>query len=210
MSSPGVPPELDMKDVELNEMDPEKQPMNASSPHAGSPTSLGEKNGVVKVKMEEEEEEAEMAAKFTGLSKEQLLQVAGTPGWVRTRWALLVLFWLGWLGMLAGAIVIIVQAPRCKDLPKQDWWQKGGIYRILQVEGFQDSGSDGTGDLAGECGVWGWRCSGALSASPALLPGWGGDPSSSWPKGSPGLEFLKAPRIFLQSRKVKSRPTRLG
>ncbi|XP_015677002.2 4F2 cell-surface antigen heavy chain [Protobothrops mucrosquamatus] len=149
MSSPGVTPELDMKDVELNEMDPEKQPMNASSPLAGSPGSLGEKNGVVKVKMEEEEEEAEMAAKFTGLTKEQLLQVAGTPGWVRTRWALLVLFWLGWLGMLAGAIAIIVQAPRCKDLPKQDWWQKGGIYRILQVEGFQDSGSDGTGDLAG-------------------------------------------------------------
>ncbi|KAL7978170.1 hypothetical protein Chor_005157 [Crotalus horridus] len=149
MSSPGVTPELDMKDVELNEMDPEKQPMNASSPLAGSPGSLGEKNGVVKVKMEEEEEEAKMAASFTGLTKEQLLQVAGTPGWVRTRWALLVLFWLGWLGMLAGAIAIIVQAPRCKDLPKQDWWQKGGIYRILQVEGFQDSGSDGIGDLAG-------------------------------------------------------------
>ncbi|XP_039219330.1 4F2 cell-surface antigen heavy chain isoform X2 [Crotalus tigris] len=149
MSSPGVTPELDMKDVELNEMDPEKQPMNASSPPAGSPGSLGEKNGVVKVKMEEEDEEAKMAASFTGLTKEQLLQVAGTPGWVRTRWALLVLFWLGWLGMLAGAIAIIVQAPRCKDLPKQDWWQKGGIYRILQVEGFQDSGSDGTGDLAG-------------------------------------------------------------
>ncbi|XP_026544474.1 4F2 cell-surface antigen heavy chain isoform X1 [Notechis scutatus] len=149
MSSPAVTPELDMKDVELNEMDPEKQPMNASSPLAGSPGSLGEKNGVVKVKMEEEEEEAEMAAKFTGLSKEQLLQVAGTPGWVRTRWALLILFWLGWLGMLAGAIAIIVQAPRCRDLPKQDWWQKGGIYRIREVEGFQDSGSDGIGDLTG-------------------------------------------------------------
>lgn len=151
MTSPGVTPdtELDMKDVELNEMDPEKQPMNASSPLAGSPGSLGEKNGVVKVKMEEGGEEAEPAAKFTGLSKEQLLQVAGTPGWVCTRWVLLILFWLGWLGMLAGAIVIIVQAPRCKELPKQDWWQKGGIYRILQVEGFQDSDSDGTGDLAG-------------------------------------------------------------
>ncbi|XP_063173252.1 amino acid transporter heavy chain SLC3A2 [Candoia aspera] len=151
MTSPGVTPdtELDMKDVELNEMDPEKQPMNASSPLAGSPGSLGEKNGAVKVKMEEDAEDAEPAAKFTGLSKEQLLQVAGTPGWVRTRWALLVLFWLGWLGMLAGAVVIIVQAPGCKELPKQDWWQKGGIYRILQVEGFQDSGSDGTGDLAG-------------------------------------------------------------
>ncbi|KAG8146788.1 hypothetical protein E2320_013894 [Naja naja] len=149
MSSPAVTPELDMKDVELNEMDPEKQPMNASSPLAGSPGSLGEKNGVVKVKMEEEEEEGEMVAKFTGLSKEQLLQVAGTPGWVRTRWVLLIVFWLGWLGMLAGAIAIIVQAPRCKDLPKQDWWQKGGIYRILEVERFQDSGSDGIGDLTG-------------------------------------------------------------
>lgn len=205
MSSPGVTPELDMKDVELNEMDPEKQPMNTSSPLAGSPGSLGEKNGVVKVKMEEEEEEAETAAKFTGLTKEQLLQVAGTPGWVRTRWALLVLFWLGWLGMLAGAIAIIVQAPRCKDLPKQDWWQKGGIYRILQVEGFQDSGSDGTGDLAGELGMMGYGGVKGVSLEPQdslSLSGSGGDPSSSWQKGSPCLEFLKDPGIFLQSYKV--------
>ncbi|XP_033030177.1 4F2 cell-surface antigen heavy chain isoform X2 [Lacerta agilis] len=152
MTSPGVIPdtELDMKDVELNEMETEKQPMNASSPLASSPGSLGEKNGVVKVKVaEEEEEESAMVAKFTGLSKEELLKVAGTPTWVRTRWALLILFWLGWLGMLAGAIVIIIQAPRCKDLPKQEWWQKGGIYRIQDVAGFQDSADDNVGDLAG-------------------------------------------------------------
>ncbi|XP_053223950.1 4F2 cell-surface antigen heavy chain isoform X2 [Podarcis raffonei] len=152
MTSPGVTPdtELDMKDVELNEIETEKQPMNASSPLASSPGSLGEKNGVVKVKVaEEEEEESAMVAKFTGLSKEELLKVAGTPTWVRTRWALLILFWLGWLGMLAGAVVIIVQAPRCKDLPKQEWWQKGGIYRIQEVAGFQDSGDDNVGDLAG-------------------------------------------------------------
>ncbi|XP_034955225.1 amino acid transporter heavy chain SLC3A2 [Zootoca vivipara] len=152
MTSPGVTPntELDMKDVELNEMETEKQPMNASSPLASSPGSLGEKNGVVKVKVaEEEEEESAMVAKFTGLSKEELLKVAGTPTWVRTRWALLILFWLGWLGMLAGAVVIIVQAPRCKDLPKQEWWQKGGIYRIQDVAGFQDSADDNVGDLAG-------------------------------------------------------------
>ncbi|PNI45455.1 SLC3A2 isoform 9, partial [Pan troglodytes] len=37
--------------------------------------------------------EAAAAAKFTGLSKEELLKVAGSPGWVRTRWALLLLFW---------------------------------------------------------------------------------------------------------------------
>ncbi|XP_015272333.1 PREDICTED: 4F2 cell-surface antigen heavy chain [Gekko japonicus] len=151
MSSRGVTQdtELDLKDVELSDLDTEKQPMNASPPLAGSPGSLGEKNGVVKVKVAEEEEEGELAAKFTGLSKEELLQVAGTPAWVRTRWLLLILFWLGWLGMLAGAIVIIVQAPRCKDLPQQRWWQKGGIYRIQPTERFQDSNEDGEGDLAG-------------------------------------------------------------
>nr|XP_032660230.1 4F2 cell-surface antigen heavy chain [Chelonoidis abingdonii]XP_032660231.1 4F2 cell-surface antigen heavy chain [Chelonoidis abingdonii]XP_032660233.1 4F2 cell-surface antigen heavy chain [Chelonoidis abingdonii] len=138
--------EVDMKEVELNEMELEKQPM------AGSPASesLGEKNGmVVKVKVPEEDGEVDAGTKFTGLSKEELLQVAGTPGWVRTRWALLILFWLGWLGMLAGAIVIIVQAPRCKELPPQEWWHKGGIYRIQALEAFQDSDADGVGDLAG-------------------------------------------------------------
>ncbi|XP_074861040.1 amino acid transporter heavy chain SLC3A2 [Carettochelys insculpta] len=131
--------EVDMKEVEL-----EKQPMTGS-PAAGS---LAE-NGMVKVKVPEEDGEAEADTKFTGLSKEELLQVAGTPAWVRTRWALLILFWLGWLGMLAGAIVIIVQAPRCKDLPPQEWWHKGAIYRIQAVEAFQDSDADGVGDLAG-------------------------------------------------------------
>lgn len=165
MTSPAVTQdtEVDLKDVELNEMDLEKQPMTASSPLAGSPGSLGEKNGVVKVKVaEDEEEEGAMAAKFTGLSKEELLQVAGTPGWVRTRWALLILFWLGWLGMLAGAIVIIVHAPRCKELPQQEWWQKGGMYRIQDVEKFQDSDEDGKGDLAGE--MEGWETGGCLPA----------------------------------------------
>lgn len=172
MSSHGVTQdtELDLKDVELSDLDTEKQPMNASPPLAGSPGSMGEKNGVVKVKVPEEEEESDVAAKFTGLSKEELLQVAGTPGWVRTRWALLILFWLGWLGMLAGAIVIIVHAPRCKELPYQKWWQKGGIYRIQPTERFQDSNADGEGDLAGEDS---WEAGrGELGTEPRGLRSW--------------------------------------
>ncbi|MGH0188117.1 UNVERIFIED_CONTAM: hypothetical protein FKN15_028023 [Acipenser sinensis] len=98
------------------------------------------------VKLPEDQEEG---LKFTGLSKEELMKVAGTPGWVRTRWALLVLFWLGWLGMLAAAIVIIVQAPRCQQVPEQSWWHKGALYRIGAVAAFMDSNGDGTGDLAG-------------------------------------------------------------
>nr|XP_046173140.1 4F2 cell-surface antigen heavy chain-like isoform X1 [Oncorhynchus gorbuscha] len=127
--------EVDMKDVELNDMDQEKQPMTggAANGDAGSPTCT-EKNGSVNLKIPEETE-----TKFTGLSKEELLRVAGTPGWVRTRWALLILFWLGWLGMLAGAVAIIVQAPRCKDIPAMNWWNYGPLYQIGNVQAFSES-----------------------------------------------------------------------
>ncbi|XP_068444494.1 solute carrier family 3 member 2a [Clinocottus analis] len=119
--------EIDMKDVELNELDPEKQPMTGDGQAAGV-----EKNGTVKLKVPVDE------LTFTGLSKEELMKVAGTPGWVRTRWALLVLFWLGWLGMLAGAIVIIVQAPRCKPIPEMNWWNEGPLYQISDLEAFSE------------------------------------------------------------------------
>lgn len=61
--------EVDMKEVELNELDPEKQPMTGDGQAAG-----GEKNGSVKLKVADDE------ITFTGLSKEELLKVAGTPG----------------------------------------------------------------------------------------------------------------------------------
>ncbi|XP_072232559.1 solute carrier family 3 member 2a [Leuresthes tenuis] len=117
--------EIDMEEVKLNELDPEKQPMTGDGQAAG-----GEKNGSVKLKVPEDE------VTFTGLSKDELMKVAGTPGWVRTRWVLLVLFWLGWVGMLAGAIVIIVQAPRCKPIPEMNWWNEGPIYQISDLEAF--------------------------------------------------------------------------
>lgn len=61
--------EIDMKDVELSELDPEKQPMTGDTQAAG-----GEKNGTVKLKVPEDE------VTFTGLSKEELMKVAGTTG----------------------------------------------------------------------------------------------------------------------------------
>ncbi|KAF4077303.1 hypothetical protein AMELA_G00206560 [Ameiurus melas] len=138
--------EVDMKDVELNEVDQERRPMTAGNGDANS--ALAVKNGIVKVKIPDEKE-----SKFTGLSKEELLQVAGTPGWVRARWVLLILFWLGWLGMLAGAIVIIVQAPRCKPLPEMNWWDSGPLYQIGDVDAF--AGSSGLKGLEMKIGALG-------------------------------------------------------
>lgn len=62
--------EVDMKDVELSEMDPEKQPMTGD----GQAAAAAEKNGNVKLKVPEDE------VAFTGLSKDELMKVAGTPG----------------------------------------------------------------------------------------------------------------------------------
>uniref|UniRef100_H2US53 Solute carrier family 3 member 2a n=2 Tax=Takifugu rubripes TaxID=31033 RepID=H2US53_TAKRU len=120
--------EVDMKEVELSEMDPEKQPMTGD----GQAAAAAEKNGSVKLKVPEDE------VAFTGLSKDELMKVAGTPGWVRTRFVLLILFWLGWIGMLAGAIVIIVQAPRCKPIPEMNWWNEGPLYEISDTQAFSD------------------------------------------------------------------------
>ncbi|XP_027894691.1 solute carrier family 3 member 2a isoform X1 [Xiphophorus couchianus] len=119
--------EMDLEEVKLNTVDQEKQPIAGDGP-----SLAGEKNGSVKLKIPDED------VTFTGLSKEELMKVAGTPGWVRTRWVLLVLFWLGWVGMLAGAIVIIVQAPRCKPIPEMHWWNEGPLYQIPSLEDFSD------------------------------------------------------------------------
>ncbi|XP_047661646.1 solute carrier family 3 member 2b isoform X2 [Tachysurus fulvidraco] len=138
--------EVDRKDVELNEVDLERQPMTAGNGDASS--ALAVTNGIVKVKIPDEQE-----SKFTGLSKEELLKVAGTPGWVRARWILLIFFWLGWLGMLAGAIVIIVQAPRCKPLPEMNWWDFGPLYQIGDVQAF--AGPSGLKGLEAKVGALG-------------------------------------------------------
>lgn len=65
--------EVDMKDVELSEMDPEKQPMTGDA-QAAAAAAAAEKNGSVKLKVPEDE------VGFTGLSKDELMKVAGTPG----------------------------------------------------------------------------------------------------------------------------------
>ncbi|XP_032357018.1 4F2 cell-surface antigen heavy chain [Etheostoma spectabile] len=141
--------EADVSEADLDQEEQEKLPMTGGGDRA---EAVGAENGSVKLKMPEEEQEEqgekeekeEEQVKFTGLNKEELLRVAGTPGWVRTRWALLVVFWLGWLGMFGGAVLIILQAPRCRDLPPTEWWSGGPLYRIGDIRVFSP-----TGDLKG-------------------------------------------------------------
>lgn len=78
------------QDLDLEQEEQEKQPMTggadrsedapsaASESAAADAAAACEKNGALKLKIQEEEEEV----KFTGLTKEELLRVAGTPGWV--------------------------------------------------------------------------------------------------------------------------------
>ncbi|KAJ0009192.1 hypothetical protein NQD34_016607 [Periophthalmus magnuspinnatus] len=145
-SAPG-PADTDATEADVSETDleadteaQEKAPMTEGEQRdmEGPATPLRtESNGAVKLKIPEDEPEP---GHFTGLNKEQLMRVAGTPGWVRTRWALLVLFWLAWLGMLDGAVLLILKAPPCKELPALRWWNEGPLFQIRSLKDFSESG----------------------------------------------------------------------
>uniref|UniRef100_A0A671P7D1 4F2 cell-surface antigen heavy chain-like n=1 Tax=Sinocyclocheilus anshuiensis TaxID=1608454 RepID=A0A671P7D1_9TELE len=123
----------EMKDIELNEVE-----LNEVGQETQLMTRETQKNGCVKVTVPEN-----AGVKYTGLSKDELMKITSTAGWVQTRRALLALFLLGWAGMLAGAIVIIVQAPRCKPIPEMNWWNEGPLYQISDVNQFSEKGLKG-------------------------------------------------------------------
>lgn len=87
---------------------------------------------------------------FTGLGKDELMEYSKDPFWVRLRWILFILFWVGWLAMLVSAIVIIVLAPRCAERPDLKWYHKDVSYNVYSKSFFDgDSNQDGYGDLEG-------------------------------------------------------------
>merc|ERR1712080_469762 len=100
-----------------------------------------------KIDMEKEKKEVE-AEGFKGLSKDELMQYANDPFWVRLRWILFVLFWVIWVAMLAASIAIIVYTPKCPSPEPKVWWQKGPVYKA-SVKDFPDVDNDGQGDLKG-------------------------------------------------------------
>jgi len=101
-----------------------------------------------KIDMEKEKEKEVEAEGFKGLTKEELMQYANDPFWVRLRWILFILFWVIWVTMLAASIAIIVYTPKCPSPEPKVWWQKGPVYKA-SVKDFPDTNKDGFGDLVG-------------------------------------------------------------
>ncbi|UYV74623.1 Mal-A2 [Cordylochernes scorpioides] len=83
-----------------------------------------------------------------GLGKEELMKYANDPFWVRLRMFLFVVFWVLWIAMLVGAVVIVILTPKCAPKPEPKWWQKSSIYHVY-LKSYQDSNSDGEGDIQG-------------------------------------------------------------
>jgi len=125
-------------------MDPETEPLNAGATAdpkvkftGGSETVDVEKGGLA----------GDDSIK-PALTKAELMKYATDPFWVRLRWILFILFWIGWTAMLVTSIVIIIMAPKCPSPAPKSWWQKRPFYQI-NVESFKDSDTNGKGDLKG-------------------------------------------------------------
>lgn len=75
---------------------------------------------------------------LSGMSKEELMKFANDPFWVRLRWALFILFWLLWAAMLAGAIAIIVMAPKCSAPEPKKLWEESPIVQLDASDSLSD------------------------------------------------------------------------
>ncbi|XP_020293571.1 maltase 1-like isoform X2 [Pseudomyrmex gracilis] len=67
---------------------------------------------------------------ISGMSKEELMKFANDPFWIKMRWALFILFWLLWAAMLAGAVAIIVMAPKCSAPEPKKIWEESAIVQL--------------------------------------------------------------------------------
>ncbi|KAJ4436648.1 hypothetical protein ANN_16779 [Periplaneta americana] len=87
---------------------------------------------------------------YTGLTKDQLLECAYRPAWVRVRYMLLIAYWVGWATMLAAAITLIAMTPKCSTPKPLQWWQLSPVYQVYPLS-YQDSNQppDGVGDIRG-------------------------------------------------------------
>jgi len=81
------------------------------------------------------EREAEIETKKIGLTKQELMEQAYTPGWRRVRIFLSILILAMWLGLLGFACFLVKVSPKCQaDSP---WYQKTTLYE-MNISGFDE------------------------------------------------------------------------
>ncbi|XP_037028275.1 neutral and basic amino acid transport protein rBAT isoform X2 [Bradysia coprophila] len=85
------------------------------------------KNGDAKIDI------GEIDKGFTGMTKEELMKFANDPFWVRLRWIFFILFWALWIGMLVGAIMIIIGAPKCAAPTPLSWYKQGPLALLSPI-----------------------------------------------------------------------------
>ncbi|XP_072319708.1 amino acid transporter heavy chain SLC3A2 [Eucyclogobius newberryi] len=106
--------------------------LNAGGPgygslsHPGFSHSVGATEVASLIIPEHEQEEHQ---DWRPLSREQLEDAAGSPGWRRFRFYLVLLFWLTWMAILATAVAILVMTPKPVAQPLK-WWQKSLFYQL--------------------------------------------------------------------------------
>lgn len=93
------------------------------------------------------------------MTKEELMKYANDPFWVRLRWIFFIGFWLVWLGMLVGAILIIIDAPKCAAPEPLPWYKRGVLAKFPDFK----VGSDNV-ELASQM-----KASGVIYEMPAEL-----------------------------------------
>ncbi|KAI6217942.1 Neutral and basic amino acid transport protein rBAT [Aphelenchoides fujianensis] len=104
--------------------------------------------GQVKFTKDNESIDVRGEQKLIGLTKEQLERYRNDPLWKPIRYTLFALFWLVWIGMFAGAILIVIMSPRCAAKKEVEWHPKTVAYQVFTPT-FRDSDGDGVGDFNG-------------------------------------------------------------
>lgn len=69
-----------------------------------------------------------------GMTKQELMKYANDPFWVRLRLFLFILFWVVWLAMLVGSVLIIALAPGCPATASLPWFKKCSLVELKIAE----------------------------------------------------------------------------
>ncbi|KAI1715583.1 alpha amylase, catalytic domain-containing protein [Ditylenchus destructor] len=112
------------------------------------PQNYNVESGQAKFTKDSESVDVQATTKLIGLTKEQLEQYRNDPFWKPVRYVLFALFWLVWLAMFVGAVLIVVLSPKCAVKTEPKYHENLVAYQIFTPT-FRDSDGDGVGDLKG-------------------------------------------------------------